>query len=149
MIGVRIRARIRRKKLDDELARGVDPATSAERRLRASQLTWPDDRLRLAGVLVDALGSARMSYLGPFRRKLRERDAAIRESAEEMLALARRLQDGEPITARGAAMASRLARDRSSPFHGTSAGDLQVALRAAYEALDVPDEPAYELAGAA
>lgn len=149
MLGARIRTRLRRKKLDDDLARGGDPAASPERRLRAEQLNSPGERLKLANTLVEALGGARMNHLGPFRRKLRERDAAIRGSAEELLALARRLRDGEPIEVRGAAMAARLVRDRASPFNGPSVAELRAELCAAYAALDSPGEPMPEAADAA
>ena len=149
MLGARIHTRLRRKRLDDELARGGDPAASPERSLRAEQLTTPGERLKLANTLVEALGGARMNHLGPFRRKLRERDAAIRGSAEELLALARRLRDGEPINVRGAAMAARLVHDGSSPFGGPSVAELRAALCAAYAALDSPAEPVRELADVA
>lgn len=149
MLGIRIRARLRRRTLDDELARGADPSASPERSLRAEQLRSPGERLKLANTLVEAVGGARVNHLGPFRAKLRERDAAVRGSAEEVLALARRLRDGEPIDVRGAAMASRLLHDGSSPFHGASVSELRAALCSAYAALDPSGEPERELADVA
>ena len=149
MLSVRIRTRLRRKQLDEQLANGADPNASPERSRRAAELSSPSARLKLANALVEAVGDARMSYLGPFRAGLRRRDAAIRESAQDVLALAARLRDGEPIDVRGAAMTSRLRRDRSSAFHGASGPDLRAALREAQAALDGTGEHARELAGAA
>jgi hypothetical protein len=149
VLTVRIRTHLRRRQLDEQLANGADLNASPERSLRAAQLTSPTVRLKLANALVEAVGDARMGYLGPLRAGLRRRDAAIRESAEDLLALAARLRDGEPIDVRGAAMASRLLRDRSSPFHRGSGPDLRAALGAAHTALDSRADAARELAGAA
>jgi hypothetical protein len=58
-LAVRLRTWFRRNRLDEELARGLDPATSAELSLRAAQLRSPGERSRLANGLVETLGDAR------------------------------------------------------------------------------------------
>jgi hypothetical protein len=147
-VTVRIRTRARRRSLDEKIARGVDASSSAELSLRADQLTSPTGRLQLANAVVAAVGQARAGYLGPFRKKLQRRDAAIRESADDLLALARRLRDDQPVEARGAALASRLLHDRTSPLRRDRGPELQHAVRAALVALDRPGEPTHELATA-
>ena len=47
-LAVRIRTRLGRAELDSELARGADPASSAELALRAEQLSSPAERARIA-----------------------------------------------------------------------------------------------------
>lgn len=144
-LAVRMRTRSRRKSLDRELARGADPGSGPELSLRAAQLTSPDGRRNLANALVAAVGQARAPNLGRFRTKLRRTDAVIRESADDVLALARRLRGDQPITVRGAALTARLLHDRSSPLRGESGPQLQHAARAALVALDAPSEGVHEL----
>jgi hypothetical protein len=142
-------ARGRRSRLDHELAGGTDPATSAELDLRAAQLRSPEERSRLANRLVTLLGDARGPNLGPFRVTTRNRHAAIRENADELLLLALRLRGREPITIRGAAMTALLVDRAASPLRRGNGEDLQYAIRAAHVALDAPDRDARDLAAAA
>jgi hypothetical protein len=122
--------------MDAELAQGGDPSASAELTLRAAQLRSRGERARLANTLIKALGSARGPNLGAFTRKGQRRDAAIRQSVDDLLALALRLQDDRPIDVEGAAMAARLVNDRGSALHRGSAHELQAAAQAAGLALD-------------
>ena len=145
----RVRTRLRRSKLDERLARGVDPETSVELTLRAAQLRSNSGRSRLANALVEALGDARGHNLGAFRRGTRRQHAAIREAAYELLSLVQRLRDERPIESRGAAMAARLLNDSESPLHRDSAPELQEVLRAARAALDASDPATRSLATAA
>ena len=133
---VRMRTRWLRNRLDDELARGADPAASAELRLRASQLRSPAERSRLANATVEAVGDARGPNLGAFTLKARRQHAAIRESADDLMALVARLRDDQPASVRGAAMTSRLVGNRASPLHRDGEQGLQQAIRAALVALD-------------
>jgi hypothetical protein len=144
----RVRARLRRSKLDEQLARGVDPE-GTELRLRAAQLRSHRGRSRLANGLVEALGDARGPNLGAFRLRTRRQHAAIREAADDLLPLVRRLRDERPIAIRGAAMAARLLNDRRSPLHRDDAEELQGALRAAHAALDAADPATRSLPAAA
>src|SRR3712207_5870182 len=104
---LRMRARRRRNRLDDELARGMDPSLSPELNLRADQLRSRAERSRLANALVEAVGDARGLNLGAFRVKTRARHAVIRKHAEDLLALAARLRDDQAIDARGVAVTAR------------------------------------------
>jgi hypothetical protein len=146
---VRIRTRWRRDRLDDELARGADPAASRELGLRAVQLRSPAERSRLANALMDALGDARGPNLGPFRIKARRQHEAIRESADELTALVVRLRDDHPIAVRGAAMTARLLRSGASPRRRGNGQELRHAIRAARVALDATGHDIQDLAAAA
>jgi hypothetical protein len=142
-------ARWRRGRLDPELARGTDPAASAELGLRAAQLRSREERSRLANRLVTFLGDARGPNLGGFRAKTRARHDAIRESADDLMALALRLRDDEPITVRGAALTALVVDRATSPLRHGDGHDLEYAIRAARVALDAPDRDARDLATAA
>jgi hypothetical protein len=145
----RVRARLRRSKLDEQLADGVDPDSSVELGLRAAQLGSDRGRARLANHLAEVLGDARGPNLGAFRTKTRRQHAAIRYAADDLLGLVLRLRDQRAIELRGAAMAARLLNDRRSPLHRDSGQDLQDALRAARGALEAPDSATQDLATAA
>jgi hypothetical protein len=148
-LALRVRTRRQRDRLDDELARGADPAASAELDLRASQLRSVSGRRELANALVEALGDARGPNLGAFRMKRRRQHAAIREAGDDLQALVERLRDGEPIDVRGAAMTARLLNDAASPLHQDSGQDLRHAIRAAWVALSSTRRAAEDLARAA
>jgi hypothetical protein len=148
-LALRVRTRWRRNSLDDELARGADPAASAEFGLRAAQLRSRAERSRLANAVIESLGDTRGPNLGVFRMKTRRQHAAIRESADELLALVLRLRDDQPIDVRGAAKTARLLNDAASPLHSDSGQDLQHAIRAARVALDATGPATQDLAIAA
>jgi hypothetical protein len=135
---LRVRTRRRRNRLDGELARGADPAALAELGLRAAQLRSASGRRELANALVETVGDARGPNLGAFRMKTRRQHAAIREAADDVLALVVRLRAGEPVDVRGAAMTARLLNDGASPLHQDSGQDLRHAIRAAWVALSSP-----------
>jgi hypothetical protein len=141
---VRLRTRFRRNRLDAELAQGGDPSASAELTFRATQLRSPGERARLANTLIKALRSARGPNLGAFTRKAQRRDAAVRQSADDLLALALRLRDDRPIDVAGVAMTARLANDRATALHRGPAHELQAATHAARLALDNTTASAHE-----
>jgi hypothetical protein len=148
-LALRVRMRRRRNHLDDELAQGADPAVSSELGLRAAQLRSHAGRSKLAKALVEALCDARGPNLGAFRMKTRRQHVAIREAADDLLALVLRLRDGEPIHVRGAAMTARLLNDGASPLHHDNRQDLRHALRAARVALDSTGRAAQDIPMAA
>jgi hypothetical protein len=148
-LALRIRTRLRRNRLDSELARGVDPTASAELGLRAAQLRSASGRRELANALVETVGDARGPNLGAFRMKRRRQHAAIREAADDVQALVTRLRDGEPIDVRGAAMTARLLNDGASPLHKDRGQDLRHAIRAAWVALSSTRRATEDLATAA
>jgi hypothetical protein len=148
-LALRVRTRLRRNRLDAELARGVDPAASVELSLRAAQLSSASGRRELANALVEAVGDARGPNLGAFRMKTRRQDAAIREGADDVQALVMRLRADEPIDVRGAAMTARLLNDGASPLHQDSGQALRHAIRAAWVALSSTRRATEDLARAA
>ncbi len=141
-------ARRERGVLDHELARGADTAASAELGRRAGQLVSPDERARLANRLVTLLGDARRSNFGAFRKKTRARHTAIHRSADDLMELVSRLRDGEPITARGAAMAALLVDRKAGALRRGDGNALPYVVRAALVALDAPDRDPSDLAQA-
>ena len=109
-LAVRIRTRVRRGRLDRQLAAGADPTTNAELELRALQLRSTAERARIANALVETLGDARRTE--PVTVRPRPQRAAVRDAADEILALALRLREDRPVDPRGVAMAARLERLR-------------------------------------
>ena len=148
-LALRMRTWWQRHRLDDQLADGVDPATGAELTLRAAQLRSPVTRSELANALVEALGDARAPNLVPFTAMGRRQRAEVLECADDMLALALRLQDEQPIEIRGAAMTARLLRDGAVPLDQDGDQNLGHAVRAARLALDPPAPRRQERASAA
>jgi hypothetical protein len=134
VLAARIRARIARAELDCELATGTDPAGSDELGLRAEQLSSPAERARIANALVEALGDARRGP--PMTVRARPQREAVRAVADEILALAQRLRDEEPVGISGVAKAARLVDDRSGPLYRHNAGDLEQAIASAHGGLD-------------
>jgi hypothetical protein len=147
-VGVRLRTRWRRSRLDDELARGAGPTASAELTLRATQLSSPVVRSRLVGALVRRLDDARQAEPDAIKVRWAQR-AEIRDCADDLRALAGRLGDRQPVEVRGAAMTARLLSDKSSPLNQDGGHDLRHALRAARLALDATDSAAEDLSAAA
>lgn len=133
-LGLRLRTWWRRDRLDEQLANGDDPRTSAELTLRAEQLGTAAARVRLARDLDGVLREAR-DQAPQIHRLVRRRQ--VQECAEELLALARRLRDDQPIALRGAAMTAHLLSDARGPLYYERASvPLQQAIRAARLALD-------------
>ena len=146
-LGTHLSTRLRRTRLDRELAQGADAGARAELARRAEQLRSPEERARIANALVEAVGDARRNE--PVTLRPRPQRAVVREAADELLALALRLRDDQPVSVRGAAMAAWLAGDRSSPLHRHARGSLHEAVTAAVAALDDTGAPASGLAQAA
>jgi hypothetical protein len=147
-LALRMRARLRRDRLDDELARGMEPSLRPELSLRAEQLRSRAERSRLANALVEAVGDARGPNLGAFRVKTRERHAEIRKQAEGLVALAARLRDDQAIDARGVAVTARLVNRAGSLRRGRGQ-NLGDELRAARSALESGPRDTHNLASAA
>jgi hypothetical protein len=124
--GQRLRTWWERDLLDEQLAQGDDREATPELRLRAAQLVSPAERVKLANGVETVV------------RETRGRQAAVRASADDLLALAQRLCDERPIDVRGAAMTRRLLTDRAtSPLYRADVeSSLQEAVRSARLALD-------------
>ena len=143
----RIRTWRRRNRLDEELAQGVDPGTTAELGLRAAQLRSHRERHRIANALVEALGESRRG--DPVTVRTKPHRAQVRACADELLGLAARLRDDLPVDVRGAAMAARLVSDRHGPLRSTRGGDLGQAVEATRTTMDTRREIAGDLRAAA
>jgi hypothetical protein len=146
-LGAHLSSRLRRTSLDRELAQGADSGTRPELARRAEQLRSPEERARIANALVEAVGDARRNE--PVTLRPRPQRAVVREAADELLALALRLRDEQPVGVRGAAMAAWLTGDNSSPLHRDDRGSLHEAVEAARAAFDDATAPASALAQAA
>ena len=146
-LSTRLSTRLRRTRLDPELAQGADPSTRAELAYRAEQLRSPEERARIANALVEAVGDARRNE--PVTIRPRPQRAVVREAADELLALATRLRGGDPVDVRTLALVAWLAGDRSSPLHRHDQGSLHEAIEAARTGLGATGPAASELAQAA
>lgn len=133
-LALRIRTRLERSQLDEQLAKGADPAARPELTLRAAQLVSPEERARIANTLVEILGDAHRNE--PVTIRVRPQRAAVRDAADDIRALVLRLRDDEPVEPVGVAIAAWLADTKSSPMHSEGAGDLREALWSARRALD-------------
>lgn len=132
-LGMRLRARRQRNRLDGQLAAGVTPNTLTPLGLRAVQLHSPATRARLANALVEAVGEARRGE--PMNIRRRPQRAEVRGEAEALLALASRLRESTPIDVRGAAKVALLVNDRKSPLYRPGTTKLGDALTEAHAAL--------------
>jgi hypothetical protein len=148
-LGLRLRTRWRRNRLDRELASGADPASSPELSLRAAQLRAQAVRFRLANAIVEMLGRAHEPNLGRLTVAGERQNAEIREYADNLRALVARLREDRPIDVQGAAMTARLVNDRSSPLYRTGDQGLGGAVLSARLALDRSAQVGQDLATAA
>jgi hypothetical protein len=134
-LALRARVWLRRARLDESLARGADPAFSAELELRAQQLCSARYRGRLARSLVRVLGDARQP--APLMRpQVPVRRREIRECEDDLTALIRRLRDDEPVDPCGMALTQQLLTDGAGPLYCEAAYSLRYSLRSARLALD-------------
>ncbi len=137
----RVRARLRRRKLDEALARGAAPWTSGELVARATALTSPTTRHRLAGSIDALIVLAEHGHVNspsvpiPRRAVLAERDA--------LAALATRLRDPAPVGVAGLARLAGLLCHGSSPLYDGAASDeaIRDAITGCLELLE-PASPA-------
>jgi hypothetical protein len=148
-LGLRLRTRLGRDRLDRELASGADPASSRELTLRAAQLHSRAVRSGLANAIVEMLGRAHEPNLGRFTAVGEQQNAEIREYADNLRALVARLRDDRPIDVQGAAMTARLVNDRSSPLYRAGDQGLGSAVLSARLALDRSAQVRQDLASAA
>jgi len=147
----RLMVRVRASRLDRELAAGASPDATVALALRAQMLVQMRTRRGMARgaqrILERAMrapaaglppapaaGGLRMPAAGVLQVPVcRDR---VRDSAEELGDLIRRLLGGGPVAARGVALASALLTDGSGPLYRRSnADDLQARIREALSAL--------------
>jgi hypothetical protein len=132
---LRLRTWWKRHRLDEQLSRGADPASTAELGLRSAQLRSRAVRSDLADALVERLNNARL--VEPLMVKVRLQYRDILDCADELMALVQRLRDERPVEVRGAAVTARLLTDRAGPLYRPGGPSLRDALRSARLALDV------------
>jgi hypothetical protein len=135
-LGLRVRTRWQRDRLDEALASGADPASTPELALRAEQLLSQAGRSRLADAIVELLGDAYGPNLGPYTAAGHERNARIRDYADNLRALVARLREERPIDVQGAAMTARLVHDRTGPLYrdgGAGLGSVVLSIRLALD----------------
>jgi len=115
-VSARLSARLRSRQLDEALARGTPPETTAPLALRARRLT-PLSRRR---VVADGLRRViRYAYRGvqPSRIRISPRRAQVVAAADELSQLADALATPGPVSARGAAQAFILLTDGTGPLY--------------------------------
>jgi hypothetical protein len=137
IISLNVRAWWCRDELDQRLAHDADPASDPLLARRAAQLCSRSTRDDLAHSLESAVRDARSTWSLTARLPLRR--AAVRECADDLIAVARRLRQPDPIDVAGAAMVSRLVFDGTSPMYRDGRTTLRYALRSARLALDPID----------
>jgi hypothetical protein len=134
-LALRARAWLRRSRLDARLADGADPGSDRELELRAHRICSEAGRQRLARALKRVMRDARQP--APLMRpQVPVRRAAIRDCAEDLEALIRRLLDAEPVDPRGMALTARLLTDGASPLYHDAGQPLSYSIRSARLALD-------------
>jgi hypothetical protein len=125
---VSLRARVRQERLEDALAAGADPWSSAELVRCASRLTSPEARHRFAAAL-DGLITL-VEYHGcaiPIVPVRRNAVLAERRTLDEIRV---RLHDPAPITVVGLARIAQLLRPSSSPLFDPERNEADATLRA-------------------
>jgi hypothetical protein len=110
-----IRARLRRFQLDDALAQGADPWSTAELMVRASRLSSLSERRKLAEGLLELVSLAehrrRPSPYAPVRHRV------VLEERESLLVLAERLGQPAPVDVAVVAQLALLLSHPASPAY--------------------------------
>jgi hypothetical protein len=121
-----------RDRLDDQLARGVDPNSSRLLQIRAQQLL--NKRADLADAVDDVLVRSKRPFAFTVEVPIRRR--AVDDCADDLRALSRRLRAAAPVDVHGAAMTWNLLTDGASPLYHDNGVTLRYAVRSARLALD-------------
>jgi hypothetical protein len=134
-LALRIRVAVRRRVLDEDLARGDSPLRGDVYALRARQLVERRSRERLARALERLVEGAERTPSPSEIVWLPKRE--ILDARTGLLRLAGRLGDARPAYARGVAMVSQLVCDGTGPAFTPRAGlALRRAIAAATDALE-------------
>jgi hypothetical protein len=129
----RIRACVRRHRLDAALAQGTDPWSTGELMLRAARLVSFSERQKVAAGLVTLVALA--EHRLPPSSFLEVRRQAVLEQRESLLSLAERLGQPAPVEVAVVAQLALLLSDASSPAYvgGRHPGGLADLLAACVE----------------
>ena len=131
-LNLRLRTLWHRDRLDDQLARGVDPTSSEPLELRGEQLLAK--REELADMVDEVVARAKRPFR--FSAEVNVRRHEVDACADDLHALARRLRDRAATDVHGVAMTWNLLTDGASPLYYDSGVTLRYAVRAARLALD-------------
>ena len=131
---LRVRTRVQRNRLDQQLAGGAEPTASAELNLRAAQLRTHSERTRIAKALVKAIGSGHPE---------------ARAFMDSLSALSSRLEDDLPADYRGVAQAALIVGWGAPRLRAMRGPDLRREIDAARVVLDTRREFAADLRTAA
>jgi hypothetical protein len=127
---VKLRAALRRRRLDAALAAGADPWSAADLMLRASRLTSLTGRREIASALEELVAlAAQNRAVSPY---IRIRCGAVLEQRDILLELAAELRQPGPVSVTVVATLAWLALEESSPVYvgGTPpAGVAETAVR--------------------
>jgi hypothetical protein len=141
-VRVRLSAWLHRGALDEKIARGVQTAGDRELGLRAEQLVSRTQRDRLASALERTLDPAETLAARGLTARVPLQVRAIRDCADDIEALVRRLRDGKPIDAQGAALTRRLLTNGASPlYYRHSQQTLRYTVRSSRLALEPVSAP--------
>jgi hypothetical protein len=134
---LRIQTRRQRYDLDAKLASGAAPDGSPELGLRADQLMSTSEREHIATGIAQAVAQAVAQWPPAAAQFVPLASPRIRECAPELMTIAHRLRDDEPVDVRGVAMASQLLSDGAGPLYRDGRGDLLHRARSVRLALDI------------
>lgn len=131
----RLSVRVRRRRLDQALARGTPPETAAPLALRARQLTTLSCRRAIAASLRRVVRDT-CRGVSPVQARMSPRLIQVIAASDELTRLADALASPGPVSARGVAQARILLTDGSGPLYNpNSTGNLRA--RAASAANDL------------
>ena len=128
-LGIRIRIRLHRDRLDRDLVSGVDPNLGTLHRERARQLVGEGWRDRTATSLERLLAEADRPRRG-FSSKVPIARAAIRDSRWTLDTIVERLRAPAYVSPQGVAMITVLLADGTGPLYGNRPADSRVLGRA-------------------
>ena len=111
-----VRARMLAGRLDIELANGADPWSSADLMRRAARLCSLGERGKLAAALAGLVEVARAPR-PTFSARVPIRHGLVLENADELLLLAGRIEQLEPVDVASLANLALLVRDGKSPVY--------------------------------
>ena len=135
----RVSARLRSRQLDEALARGVPPETSARLALRARRLTALSRRRATADGLRRVMRET-CRGVPPSQARISPRLRQVIAASDELIRLADGLASPGPVAARGVAQASRLLTDGTGPLYdGNSTANLRARVASAADNLRLGD----------
>jgi hypothetical protein len=115
----RLTARLRSRKLDEALARGISPETAAPVALRARRLTTLSRRRAIADGLRRVMRDT-CRGVPPSQARLSPRLSQIIAASDDLTRLADALDRPGPVAARGVAQAWILLTDGTGPLYNTN-----------------------------